>query len=194
MSLYEELLECVIDDDSEVIRESVLNKAGLNKEDLRDPEKVKKALKNLNGITSEYEKRSAIINIISSVIQTINALISITGKFSTEGKIAQALSILVVQTITEIAKYHLGVSDYRKLINKIDTQINKISKKIEKLNKDDKDHKEEIKQLEEIRNNLKRSKGEVMKRMREENKIEGKEEEINHEAEHPMSAFTDMIK
>ena len=99
-----------------------------------------------------------------------------------------------MQTITEIAKYHLGVSDYRKLINKIDTQINKISKKIEKLNKDDKDHKEEIKQLEEIRNNLKRSKGEVMKRMREENKIEGKEEEINPEAEHPMSAFTGMIK
>ena len=101
MSLYEELLECVIDDDSEVIRESVLNKAGLNKEDLRDPEKVKKALKNLNGITSEYEKRSAIINIISSVIQTINALISITGKFSTEGKIAQALSILVVMILLQ---------------------------------------------------------------------------------------------
>lgn len=193
MSLYEELLECIIDDDDMIINESVLNKAGLSKEDLKDPEKVKVAIKKLNGITSEYEKRSAIINIISSIIQTINAIISITAKFNTEGAIAQALSILLVQVVTEIAKYHFGVSDYRKLINKIDKEIDKVSKQIDKLSNDE-DNKEKIKQLEEIRNNLKKSKGEVMKRMREENKIEGKEEEINPEAQNPVAAFTGMLK
>ena len=122
-TLYDELMEMVIDDELSSVQESVLSKAGLSKEDLQNPDKVKKAIKNLNGITSEYEKRSTIINIITAVIQTINAIVSLTTKFSTEGKIAQVLSMLVVQVISEIAKYNLGVSDYRKLLNKVDKEI-----------------------------------------------------------------------
>lgn len=204
MNLYDSLMEMVMIEDSvdeymdrreaEAVLESVLSKAGLRKEDLQDPEKVKKALKNLNGITSEYEKRSAIISIITSIIQTINAIISITAKFSTEGKVAQALSILLVQIVSEIAKYQLGVSDYRKLLNKIDNEIKKVSNQIAKLNKADNPDKAKIKQLEEIRDNLKRSKAEIIKRMKEENKIEGKKEEpINPEAQNPMAAFTGML-
>ena len=203
MNYIDSLMEMVIEEDSieeykdrldEIaLQESLLSKIGLSKEDLQNPNKVKEAIKNLNGITSEYEKRSTYINMISSLLQTISSLLSLVDKFP-KGKLIAILSNFVIQMITSIANYHLGVSDYRKLLNKIDTQISKTSKRIEKLNKDDKDHKDEIKQLEEIRNNLKKSKGEVMKRMREENKIEGKEEEINPEAQHPMAAFTGMIK
>ena len=53
---------------------------------------------------------------------------------------------------------------------------------------------EAIKELEAIRDNLKKSKAEVIKRMKEENKIEGKDEPINPEAQNPMAAFTGMIK
>ena len=194
MTLYDQLMECVIDDDPQIIIESVLSKAGLSKEDLQDPEKVKKALKNLNGITSEYEKRSAIISIITSVIQTIAVMVELFGGAGVKGKAAQALSMLVVQVISEIAKYHLGVSDYRKLLNKLDTQIKKTTNKIAKLNEKENPDKEAIKELEAIRDNLKRSKAEVIKRMKEENKIEGKDEPINPEAQNPMAAFTGMIK
>ena len=192
-TLYDELMEMVIDDDLYSVQESVLSKAGLSKEDLQDPDKVKKAIKNLNCITSEYEKRSTIINIITAVIQTINALVSLTAKFSTEGKVAQALSMLVVQVISEIAKYHLGVSDYRKLLNKVDKEIAHVSNQIAKLNKSDKANKDDIKKLEEIRNNLKKSKAEIIKQMKEENKIEGKNEPINPEAQNPVAAFTGLI-
>lgn len=194
MILYDQLMECVIDDDPQIIVESVLSKAGLSKEDLQDPEKVKKALKNLNGITSEYEKRSAIISIITSVIQTIAVMVELFGGAGVKGKAAQALSMLVVQVISEIAKYHLGVSDYRKLLNKLDTQIKKTTNKIAKLNEKENPDKEAIKELEAIRDNLKKSKAEVIKRMKEENKIEGKDEPINPEAQNPMAAFTGMIK
>lgn len=194
MTLYDQLMECVIDDDPQIVIESVLSKAGLSKEDLQDPEKVKKALKNLNGITSEYEKRSAIISIITSVIQTIAVMVELFGGAGVKGKAAQALSMLVVQVISEIAKYHLGVSDYRKLLNKLDTQIKKTTNKIAKLNEKENPDKEAIKELEAIRDNLKRSKAEVIKRMKEENKIEGKDEPINPEAQNPMAAFTGMIK
>ena len=142
MSLYDELLELVIEDDPQIMIESVLSKAGLSKEDLQDPEKVKKAINNLNGITSEYEKRSAIISIITSIIQTIAVMVELFGNASVKGKAAQALSMLIVQIISEIAKYHLGVSDYRKLLNKIDGQIKKTTNKIAKLN--EKENNKEI--------------------------------------------------
>ena len=192
-TLYDELMEMVIDDELSSVQESVLSKAGLSKEDLQNPDKVKKAIKNLNGITSEYEKRSTIINIITAVIQTINAIVSLTAKFSTEGKIAQVLSMLVVQVISEIAKYNLGVSDYRKLLNKVDKEIAHITNQIAKINKSKNPNKEDIKKLEEIRNNLKKSKAEIIKQMKEENKIEGKNEPINPEAQNPVAAFTGLI-
>ena len=192
-TLYDELMEMVIDDELSSVQESVLSKAGLSKEDLQNPDKVKKAIKNLNGITSEYEKRSTIINIITAVIQTINAIVSLTTKFSTEGKIAQVLSMLVVQVISEIAKYNLGVSDYRKLLNKVDKEIAHITNQIAKINKSKNPNKEDIKKLEEIRNNLKKSKAEIIKQMKEENKIEGKNEPINPEAQNPVAAFTGLI-
>lgn len=101
--------------------------------------------------------------------------------------------MLVVQVISEIAKYNLGVSDYRKLLNKVDKEIAHITNQIAKINKSKNPNKEDIKKLEEIRNNLKKSKAEIIKQMKEENKIEGKNEPINPEAQNPVAAFTGLI-
>lgn len=191
-SYYDMLMELVMDDDnSEVFNESVLTKMGITKDDLQNPDKVKKCLTKLNGITSEYEKRSAIIGIFSAMLQGINGLIGVFGKLDKNAKIANVMIAMLIQIITEAARYNFGVSDYRKLLNKVDNEIKKVTNKISKLDVD-KD-KETIKQLEEIRENLRKSKDEIIKRMKAENKVEGKNEPINPEAQSPIAAFTGLI-
>ena len=199
MTYYDNLMEMVIEEDSieeyneRRLNESVLSKAGLSKEDLQNPDKVKEAIKNLNGITSEYEKRKTIISIFTAVLQTINSMVAIFGKWTTHGKVINVLSGLLIQVVSEIAKYHLGVSDYRKLINKIDKEIKYISDKIAKLNKAKEPDKEQIKQLEEVRENLRKSKDEILRKMKSENKIEGNTGAINPEPQNPIAAFTGIV-
>lgn len=206
MDYADKLLESVIEEDSieeykeriefETLQESLLSKIGLEKKDLQNPDKVRKAIKNLNGITSEYERRSMFITIISSILQTISSLISLTN-WSPQGKLISILSNFVIQLATSIANYHLGVSDYRKLIAKIDTEIKKTTNAIVKLNKkeDTIENREKIKELEKVRNNLRRSKDVIIDRMRKENAIEGRpNKKINPEPASPMAAFTGMIK
>ena len=200
MDLYESLMEIVITEDTteEYIErrllEGVLSKAGLNKEDLQNPDKVRAAIKNLNGITSEFEKRNTAISILTALLQAINSLIAIFGKTDTKAKVINVLVGLLIQVVSEGAKYHFGVSDYRKLLAKIDTQIKHVTDKIAKENKSNNPDKQKIRDLEEIRENLRKSKDEVLKRMKAENKIEGNgDEKINPEPQNPIAAFTGLI-
>lgn len=204
MNYIDSLMEMVIEEDSieeykdrldEIaLQESLLSKIGLSKEDLQNPNKVKEAIKNLNGITSEYEKRSTYINMISSLLQTISSLLSLVDKFP-KGKLIAILSNFVIQMITSIANYHLGVSDYRKLLAKIDNEIKKTTNSIAKL-KDDysPEARAKIKELEKARENLRKSKDVIFDRMKKENAIEGNSnKKINPEPASPMAAFTGMI-
>ena len=200
MDLYDSLMEIIITEDTteEYIErrllEGVLSKAGLNKEDLQNPDKVKTAIKNLNGITSEFEKRNTAISMLTALLQTITSLVAIFGKTDTKAKVINVLIGFVIQIVSEGAKYQFGVSDYRKLIAKIDTQIKHVTDKIAKENKSDNPNKQNIKDLEEIRENLRKSKDEVLKRMKAENKIEGNgNEKINPEPQNPIAAFTGLI-
>ena len=204
MDYVENLLELAIEEDSieeykerlnEIaLQESLLSKIGLEKKDLQDPNKVKSAIKNMNGITSEYEKRSTYVSIISSLLQTISSLISLT-EWSPKGKAVSIISNFIIQLITSIANYHLGVSDYRKLLAKIDNEIKKTTNKIAKLKDDYSENgKEKIKELEKVRENLRKSKDVIIDRMRKENAIEGHpNKKINPEPKSPMAAFTGMI-
>lgn len=203
MDYIDSLLELAIEEDSieeykerldEIaLQESLLSKIGLEKKDLQDPNKVKEAIKNLNGITSEYEKRSTYVNMISSLLQTISSLLSLVEKFP-KAKLIAILSNFVIQQIASIANYHLGVSDYRKLIDKIDNEIKKTTNAISKLKNDNSpEARDKVKELEKARDNLRKSKDVIFDRMKKENAIEGHpNKKINPEPPSPMAAFTGM--
>ena len=166
---YEYAIQISLKED-EVLTESILDKLGIAKIDLADPEKVKQAISKINYIDDEYERKNAIISVAGAVLSGVVGLTGLVIKTTPQGQIATALLSVFVSIATEGARYAFGVSDYRKLLGYINRDIKRIEKKKAKLKEKPDYDKSAYKELEDLEGKLEDSKDVIIKEMRKANR------------------------
>ena len=162
---YEYAVQIVLKED-EILTESILDKLGIAKIDLADPEKVKQAISKINSIDDEYERKNAIISIAGAILSGVVGLTGLVIQATPQGQIATALLSVFVSICTEGARYAFGVSDYRKLLGYINRDIKRIEKKKAKLKEKPDYDKSAYKELEDLEGKLEDSKDVIIKENR----------------------------
>ena len=166
---YEYAVQIALKED-EILTESILDKLGIAKIDLADPEKVKQAISKIDSIDDEYERKNAIISVAGAILSGIVGLTGLVIQATPQGQIATALLSVFVSICTEGARYAFGVSDYRKLLGYINRDIKRIEKKKAKLKEKPDYDKSAYKELEDLEGKLEDSKDVIIKEMRKANR------------------------